>query len=378
MTLAIGPGALVADLDSRGLLPADWASVLGAVPRERFIPGRMWADEPETGYLPIDRGSEPDRWLDAVYSDRVIVTQFDDGATEWPNIGHRPTCSASMPSAVVGMLDVLDVRDGDHVLEIGTGTGYNAALLAARLGDDAVTSIEVDPVLADLARANLDPAGHKPTVVCDDGAAGWSSRAPYDRVIVTATVQLGRFPYAWVEQASPGAVIVVPVRTELASGPLVRFTVGEDGAATGRAVPMRVGFMELRAQRTPAAGLSELRWDDPAADVSYTEIEPWTTLLRDASQWAIAVAVPQCRHAVWKRTEQRRHGVAWLIDPLSRSWASVVPGDRKGQFVVRQSGPRRLWDETETAYRWWQANGEPPVEAWQFVIGADRQYVRLA
>lgn len=191
-------------------------------------------------------------------------------------------------------------------------------------------------------------------------------------------MQVGRFPYPWIEQAAPGAVIVAPMRTELASGPLVRFTVGEDGTATGRPVSMRVGFMELRAHRAPSAGLRALRWDDPSADISYTEIEPWTMLLNDSSLWAIAVALPQCRHDVWKRTAERRHGVAWLVDPLSQSWASVAPSGAKGRFVVRQFGPRRLWNEAVAAYQRWRQAGEPPVEAWRFTITPDRQSVRLA
>lgn len=98
--------------------------------------------------MALDRISEPARWLSAVYSDRVIVTQFDDGNTAWPEVGYRPTSSCSMPSAVLGMLDALDVCEGMRVLEIGTGTGYNAALLAQRLSDEHVTTMEVDPVVA--------------------------------------------------------------------------------------------------------------------------------------------------------------------------------------------------------------------------------------
>jgi hypothetical protein len=95
-------------------------------------------------------------------------------------------------------------------------------------------------------------------------------------------------------------------------------------------------------------------------------------------QWAIAVAVPQCRFDVWKRTPERGHGVAWLVDTCSGSWASVVPSAIDGQFDVRQHGPRRLWDEAEAAYRWWQQAGEPPLEAWELVVGPDEQSIRLA
>lgn len=80
------------------------------------------------------------------------------------------------------------------------------------------------------------------------------------------------------------------------------------------------------------------------------------------------------RYDVWKASEYRP-GVAWLVDPLSGSWASVVPeGER---FRVRQVGPRRLWDAAEAAYRWWVERGEPPLSAWEWTITPDRQSVTL-
>ncbi|MBV9727807.1 MAG: protein-L-isoaspartate(D-aspartate) O-methyltransferase, partial [Pseudonocardiales bacterium] len=92
-----------------------------------------------------------------------------------------------------------------------------------------------------------------------------------------------------------------PLHADLASGPLVRFTVGGDGTAIGRVAPTRVGFMELRAHRTPSR---RLRWDDPAADLTHSDLQPWTALLTEAPRWAIAVAVPQCKFDVWKRTAE--------------------------------------------------------------------------
>jgi protein-L-isoaspartate O-methyltransferase len=85
------------------------------------------------------------------------------------------------------MLDALDARPGQSVLEIGTGTGWNAALLSRRVGERGrVVTIEVDPRLAQDARCALTNAGYDPLVITGDGTAGYSTGAPYDRVISTS------------------------------------------------------------------------------------------------------------------------------------------------------------------------------------------------
>ncbi|WP_232376397.1 methyltransferase domain-containing protein [Amycolatopsis aidingensis] len=380
MTIAAsddGVRALIEELQSAGNLPADCLRALEAVPREWFIPARMWVQEIADGtYQPVDRTEEPDRWLAAVYANRVIVTQFDDGATEWPEVGDRPTCSASMPSVVVGMLTELDVRPGHVVFEVGTGTGWSAALLGHIVGAQGkVTTVEIDPVLAAEARKRLEAAGF--TEVDARLADGVADVLPdrVDRVIATASVRIGQFPYPWVAHTLPGGVILAPMRADLASGPLVRFVVGEDGTATGRAADMQVGFMELRSHRVASDPVGAQRFDDPSAEVTYTDLAPWVPLLADDHRWPIAVAVPSCRVNVWERTGDRP-GVAWLRDPLSGSWATVVP-ERKGRYVVRQFGPRRLWDAAEAAYRWWVERGEPPLSAWEWTVTPDRQSVTL-
>jgi protein-L-isoaspartate O-methyltransferase len=379
VTITAGPEALAGRLDITGAV----ADAVRAVPRERFLPARIWVQEKDGGpYEPIDRATEPQRWMRDVYiADYAIVTQFDDGATPWPERGWRPSCSASQPSVVVGMLDALNVQPGQRVLEIGTGTGYNAALLAELVGPlGHVLSVDVDGALASAARANLAAAGYQDRVevLLADGATALAAPGSVDRVIATAAVQLGRLPYAWVTQTRPGGVILAPVRAELASGPLVRLQVSSEGTARGQAVRMRVGFMELRAQRTPGASWSALRWDDPHAAPALTEVDPFTALLDEASRWTIAISVPSCRYGLEKRTSERGHGVAWLLDPITGSWASIVPTTpRSENYLARQVGPRRLWDEAATAYRWWAQQGQPPIEAWQWTVTPHRQRISL-
>lgn len=119
-----------------------------------------------------------------------------------------------------------------------------------------------------------------------------------------------------------------------------------------------------------------LRWDDEQADVSTTDVNPFAVLLNESSRWAASVAVPSCRYDLEKPTDKRDHGVAWLVDPISDSWASIVPEDDE-TFTVRQCGPRRLWAAVENAYQWWQRNGEPAIEEWEWTITPERQSIGL-
>jgi protein-L-isoaspartate O-methyltransferase len=115
-----------------------------------------------------------------------------------------------------------------RVWEIGTGTGYNAALLAHRLGVQNVTNIEVNPDFADHTCRALRTTGDPVTVITGDGAEGYPSGAPYDRIMSTAAVQGVLYP--WVTHASPGGTILTPMWIPLGWG--VSISVG-DGQVSG-------------------------------------------------------------------------------------------------------------------------------------------------
>ncbi len=104
------------------------------------------------------------------------------------------------------MLEALDISLGMSVLEIGTGTGYNAALLCHRLGSACVTSVDIDPALVDAARERLAALGYTPRLAARDGSAGYPPGAPYDRVIATVGVHV--IPAAWIGQTREGGRIL--------------------------------------------------------------------------------------------------------------------------------------------------------------------------
>lgn len=114
--------------------------------------GAIVAEEPH--YLLVHRADDPDGWLTLCYTNTSITTQVDDGHPDEQGRGCEPMSSSSMPSVVAEMLAALQVEPGMWVvLEIGTGTGWNAALMAYRLGAQNVTTLEIDPAVAEHERA---------------------------------------------------------------------------------------------------------------------------------------------------------------------------------------------------------------------------------
>ena len=157
-----------------------------AEPRERYVPEITQRDGLEAVYRP----------------EAALVTVRDsNGAT---------LSSASAPGVMAPMLEALGLSPGLRVLEIGTGTGYNAALLSRLVGDAGkVTSVEVDPGIARQARRHLAEGGHRVRVVVGDGRMGWPSAAPFDRIIATASSSY--VPLAWRDQVTDGGLVVLPL-----------------------------------------------------------------------------------------------------------------------------------------------------------------------
>lgn len=109
--------------------------------------------------------ADPEGWLELVYGDDAIITQLDDGTTDLTTGAGRFTSSLSASSTVVSLLELLDVEPGHRVLDVGTGTGWTAALLSRLVGSANVTSVEVDPAVSAQASANLKSTGHAPRLV---------------------------------------------------------------------------------------------------------------------------------------------------------------------------------------------------------------------
>lgn len=350
--------AMVDELVKAGdLRDPQWIDAFRAVPRHAFIPDRV-----RVGERAIDRYEDPDAWMAACYADQAVVTQTDDGEPGGPGVA---TSSASAPSVVAWMLHALDAADGHRVLEIGTGTGYNAALLAHRLGARNVTTIEIDERIADDARRALHHAGYTPIVVVGDGAAGDPDRAPYERLIATCAVR--NIPRAWCAQVRPGGVIVTPWTPGPGTGALLTLHTGHDGTATGRCGE-DLAFMELRAQRRPLIRPPDL--GETAERVTKTRLDPCSILFGDAA-FAIRVRMPDARFGMGPDH-------LWAGRDRDGAWARIQLDDGgSGTRRAEIGGPPSLWRALEDAWYWWADHDRPGPERFGVTVDTHGQHVWL-
>jgi protein-L-isoaspartate(D-aspartate) O-methyltransferase len=194
--------ALAARLAASGALrERRWIKAFETVPRHHFV-RQVFVDPAHTGTWELVDGTQAgqrERWLNLVYRDNALVTQLSEDGNF--------LSSSSQPSLMARMLEALGFTGGERVLEVGTGTGYNAALLCAGLGSALVTGIDIDTGLVAAARGRLRELGCTPALAVGDGTDGYTGGAPYDRII--ATCSLPQVPAAWIEQSAPGAIILV-------------------------------------------------------------------------------------------------------------------------------------------------------------------------
>ncbi len=174
LTAEVLLAGLVDELSAGGSLTAGWRGAFRAVPRHLFVPDLIWR-RPAGGHglEPLRRTDQPDTWLATVYRDDFVVTQINDGPMAVDGASDvEYTSSTSMPSVVAEMLAALRVEPGMSALEIGTGTGWNAALLAHRLGGQNVTSVEIDPAISTHAgAAPADAAARVAAAACEVSSA---------------------------------------------------------------------------------------------------------------------------------------------------------------------------------------------------------------
>ncbi|MGW5626650.1 methyltransferase domain-containing protein [Streptosporangium sandarakinum] len=331
-----------------------------SVPRHMFVP-RWWDIPPGARYGTWqlhDGAADPQEWLRAAYGDQTLVTRVgrlhaDHAAPADRPVG-RPTSSATLPGLVVRMLRHGDVYDGADVLDVATGSGYSAALLAHRLGEKRVTSIDVDPYLTAAATERLAGIGLRPKVLTVDATGPLPGT--YDRIVSMVSVR--PVPASWLTALRMGGRLVTVV-----AGTSLILTANktDDGGAEGRIEWDRAMFMPSRTGEDYPPGARESF--DAVWDIQGEEITRGSYPVMDVSyNWDLpamlaVVAGPGIEHHYTE--DDDGHRTARMVH-ADGSWArATAHGDEAP--IVHQGGPRRLWDVLDEIRAHWLRHGELPV-----------------
>ncbi|MER5597029.1 methyltransferase domain-containing protein [Streptomyces sp. NPDC002265] len=343
------------------LRPGPVRDALLALPREVLMP---------QAYVRRSApGEEPPRWdlldwsvpqdrrelLGLLYGGASVLVQHDGEPLLGRVRGTRSGASMTSMSTVVGLtaslLQELDLRAGQRVLDVGTGAGVTAAVACRICGDQEVVTLDRDRHLTDAAAVRLAGIGFRPDVVCGSGDEGCPARAPFDRIFVSYAVQ--RVPTALVEQLAPGGRLLAHVTSASPSWPalaVVERTADGQVTAELRAVEFahRAGHgmqrIWLDAEFRQRIAGEQGTWTQrsmlaPPAD---TDRGLWLAadhllggLVRDFGAEHLRVGAPGCG--------------SWLrVEPVGRS-----------RWDVTVHGPRDIWNELQDLTVRWRAAGGP-------------------
>lgn len=370
-------GNLVTSLRNAGSLSSSTVEqALLHVQREAFIPFfyvQNMVDQAMAWEKVGSQQTTPKEYLEQIYRDQSLVTKIDE--RNWP------VSSSSQPSVMAEMLEALDVHPGQRILEIGTGTGYNAALLAQLTGDPAcVVTIEYDAELAENARKALEQVvGSGVTVITDDGFRGWEQGAPYDRVIATASVPT--LPTAWIEQLQVGGKLVMHLQGTLNASGFLIVEKTLDGIDS-HFLAQCWHFMPLVTEQLSMSQPSIAKLAQQPCLESF--VLPKGHLFPDqlfdmTFRWFLQWRIPGCKISKQRQTQRatgmiittisfidtRRAGLVRLQQGKAESWNGNVYGSAN------------LWQEIRQAYEDFHALGEPHSQDYHLTIEDTRPVLNV-
>lgn len=343
------------------------ARVLGAfeaVPRHLFL-DHIYGYQAEGRTWTCSEQAETAVWYEQVYSDEALITRMDTSG--------RILSSSSQPGIMGAMLDALDLQPGMRVLEIGTGSGYNASLLAYLTGDPAlVTTVDVSEEIAARARQVIPQVvGDGVTIIRADGREGYRENAPYDRVIVTASAPV--VAPAWREQLSPEGKLICILQPPLAPLGGLLSTTKHDEKLQGRLIQTAT-FMVLHD--------AEYRQPDIRIDFH-------------ASLWTSMPLLASYLHpGVWRDNSACAFFLHYDLQDLALFWKEKAcflyrNAAPQGYLVFRQepapslefygdgSVATSLWTSLVRAVLSWEGLGQPAITDYAFAMDHAAQLLSL-
>lgn len=357
----------VADLQEMGAIHSPTvAKAFSAIPRELFL--SLFYEQEARVWVPYSQETHREQWLSLVYRDEALVTLLDAQKI--------PISSSSMPSIMAAMLEALDVQPEMEVLEIGTGTGYNAALLAHLTGKPTlVTTIEIDETLAQQAEQTLHACVGPIRVLRGDGRET-QPRQQYQRIIATASTP--GIPRTWYAQLAPGGRLVMPLQGSLnASGLLVI----EKGAshATGSFLPIPLSFMPMRSVADVSEPTTRELFQMPLQGFIRNEASnlPLIEALNEPHfRWFLEWSWPATGALSMTRMTLRDGRQAFILKDPRQGAIMQLDRDASGYWSGQQHGAFPLWEHIRHYYSVYEELGEPHKEA--FRVSFDGEQASLS
>jgi protein-L-isoaspartate(D-aspartate) O-methyltransferase len=357
---------LVTDLEHLGAIRSPAVrEAFCAIPRHRFLP-HYYEQQGNTFHWQKRSAPPPEvdptsvcAWLKTIYTNRARTTLLDEE--------QLPISSSSQPSIMAHMLEALQVEPVMRVLEIGTGTGYNSALLSHLTGASMlVTTIDINSSLVKQAREALDEVVGPGIVACvGDGYQGVLEGAPYDRIIATA--RTATIPDAWYEQLAPDGKLVMDLGGQLTGGLLVAEK-AVSGSMQGSFFPLNINFMSMQSPLLPSSrsfrGLAKL-----APQQEYiVEAEEFSPLLfqerdfRFFLQWRFPGAALEW----WGKDHTAL--LPAFFDQEKETLLMFANDSSASRWTVQVRGPAPLWQQVLQAFWDWQRLGRPGPSEYQLSI----------
>ncbi|WP_203886621.1 methyltransferase domain-containing protein [Planotetraspora kaengkrachanensis] len=311
-----------------------WCAAIADTPRH-FVPS-WWTWSDDRWELSNRPGDE--RWLETIYQDRTLVTRVGalhaDQAAPGDHPEGWPTSSSTLPGLLLQMYRHARIGDGHTILDVGTGSGYGTALLCNRVGDDRVTSVDVDPYLTAAAGDRLAKTGLKPRLATVDATGPLPDG--FDRIV--ATVSVRPIPASWLEALRVGGRFATTI---IDTSLILTGRKTQEGGAVGQIERDWAMFMRTRDGEDYPPGLADLMETARTADGDTVDRARFPIL--DLLQtWDVRsmleITVPGIEHHY---SEEPGSRTALMVHE-DGSWARAV--STHGPPMVHQGGPRRLWD----------------------------------